>query len=150
MKNVLLAVVMLLGASMGAIAQEAPTYNWTPFVSAGIHDLGQMTGTRPIYMQGIEANGKPGKELLLFDPRADHFVVAVIHAEKSGLMGRTPGPGLCIELGFKPQSDMSVLGTTLTVADFNGDGLDDMILFNNWTTTPPQEIIWGRGVQFCQ
>lgn len=100
-------------------------------------------------LQPIEANGEPGKELLVFDTTLQAFTVAVVHPSKSGYMGLRHEPGVCTEPVFTLTTppDERRGGAFVTVIDWSGDGIDDLILWN--TSGMLAEIIKGRGVRYC-
>jgi hypothetical protein len=82
---------------------------------------------------------------LLFRPSAGWRNVVFIgrwHPTKSGPAGLTAAPGIC----FEPAMAFSFVPDTITAADVNGDGRDDLI-----GTAPGQvQAILNAGLQFCR
>lgn len=141
-------VRVLLVLVLSASSVSAQTL--APFETASRAKLETLLSLQRVgLLQPIEANGEPGKELLVFDTTLQAFTVAVVHPTKSGYMGLLGEPGICTEPVFTPTTTPAErrAGAFVTVIDWSGDGIDDLILWN--TSGMLAEIIKGRGVRYC-
>lgn len=147
MKRFLIVLAVLIASPV--FGQDQPL---APFRTVASVNLSELTHLSMItVLAKVEANGRPGDELLFYDANEQRWVLGVMHASKSGPGGSVAAPGLCTEAMFKTQTDPGLYGfMSLSVLDWNGDGISDLILWSPGSGAIPAEIIEGRGAQLCR
>ena len=87
----------------------------------------------------------PGDELLHRLPVLRGIVIVVVpHAPVSGPLGIVPAPGSASNAS--PRLDAQVLDGALTIADVNGDGIDDVLA----TSANGVQVLAGIGLASCR
>ena len=156
-----LVVVCLLGSASSVVAQSRPEDTPpaidvigtnSPFTTVGRFDLHGLVDLRTITaVLAVEANGVPGDELLIYNPRTWGWTLAVIHPTKSGLRGAIATGGLCTEPIFMAQvPGDQFLFMSVTVFDYDGDGLSDFMLWSPGNGGIRAELVRGTGARFCR
>lgn len=121
-----------------------------PFETVAVIDFAGMTGIgAPALIIPIEANGTPEKELLVYDSVVQKWALVVPNAKRSGPLGSIRAPGVCIEAFFTTQT-RPTFGATIAIGDYNGDGIEDLLIYSSAAPRTPVEVIFGRGVQACK
>lgn len=135
--RVVIVTLVIAASTLSAAAAEAQTFApqgpLTASILAGADLVGPITAAPDL----------AGDELLFRSrlwPAA--VFVARLHPTRSGPLGLYPVPGLCLESAqaflFVPER--------VTIADLNGDGLDDLV----GTAGTQVQVLIGSGLQACR
>ncbi|MGE0362772.1 MAG: hypothetical protein AB7R67_18815 [Vicinamibacterales bacterium] len=126
-----LAVLALLLSGAPAAAQT---------VTDAVLDSARLVGTITL------APDSPRQALVFQNKGWRHVLfLAVPHAERHGVGGSQPGPGLCLEPGFT----LAVWPDTVVITDLDGDRRDEIVALAGATITrvvPPPLVACGPGL----